>query len=63
MKWVHSQLYHFNIPSFILICIFVIVLGKMNMKKEVKKIHCDLELEIARVKNGLDAIYKRLDKK
>lgn len=37
------QLYNFNIISFVLICGFVIVLGQMNMKKELTKISTEFE--------------------
>jgi hypothetical protein len=40
------QLYNFNILAFVLICLFVVLLGKANMKKEIKKVHEDIENEV-----------------
>ena len=63
MNYIKSQLYHFNILSFILICVFVIVIGKMNMKKELKKIHKDIEFEISLLKSQLVTIFNRVNKR
>jgi hypothetical protein len=54
------QLYNFNILSFILICLFVIVLGNMNMKKELTKISTEFEEYHKALMNELDEMEQDL---
>lgn len=58
--WMHEQIANFNLIAFVLICVFVIVIGKANMKKELKKMHEDLELEHEKVMDELHKMDEEL---
>jgi large-conductance mechanosensitive channel len=60
IHWMHEQLINFNVIAFVLICVFVIVIGKANMKKELKKMHEDLELEHEKVMDELNKMHEEI---
>lgn len=61
MTYLKDQLYHANWIIFFLIVGFSFFLGKMNMKKEVKKIHKDIDIEIAFLRTMLKTIFDRVE--
>ena len=54
------QVYNFNIISFVLICLFVVLLSKSSMKKELTKISTEFEQYHQGLMNELDKMEQDL---